>query len=365
MAGIDVVAGLDLNKKYSSTFSANFPDSALISEDVQSLSPQELARRARVQPGELCLLAGGPPCQGFSKNVPRKERRLADPRNLLMRRFLDYCEYLLPESILIENVAEMRNGFDSAYTSEICDRLDAAGYSVVHEVFNAADFGVPQRRRRAFFLATRGATAPSIPVRTHFPPRDDGVQALFATPSHVTVWEAISDLPSLTHGESIERWEYASSPESAYQELIRSDTGFVTNHQSRALRPKQLSRLAALEPGQGNKDLPRHLRVRGGYSGAYGRLTQDMVCPTITRWVFHPGSGRWGHPVDTRLISIREIARIQGFPDSFRFCGSYTDMAGQLGNAVPPLLAKAIASSLTRKNPSGARASRLLSQSRR
>lgn len=94
------------------------------------------------------------------------------------------------------------------------------------------------------------------------------------------------------------------------------------------------------------KDLPEHLKTKGGYSGAYGRLTKDMIAPTITRWVFHPGSGRWGHPIDIRLLTIREVARIQGFADSFDFVGSYVQRAGQLGNAVPPLLAEQIAKAI-------------------
>jgi DNA (cytosine-5)-methyltransferase 1 len=101
-----------------------------------------------------------------------------------------------------------------------------------------------------------------------------------------------------------------------------------------------------LQPGEGIKQLPAALRPKSGYSGAYGRLTKDMVAPTITRWVFHPGSGRYGHPVDTRVITIREAARLQGFPDTFEFVGTYTQQAGQVGNAVPPLLAAALAHTL-------------------
>lgn len=103
---------------------------------------------------------------------------------------------------------------------------------------------------------------------------------------------------------------------------------------------------ASLKPGQGHKDLPKHLQVKSAYSGAYGRLTKNLIAPTITRWVFHPGSGRWGHPVDNRTLSIREIARIQSFPDSFEFIGTYTLQAGQLGNAVPPLLIQKLAEQL-------------------
>jgi DNA (cytosine-5)-methyltransferase 1 len=108
----------------------------------------------------------------------------------------------------------------------------------------------------------------------------------------------------------------------------------------------QFARLNALKPGQGLRDLPIDLQTKGGYSGAYGRLTKDMVAPTITRWVFHPGSGRWGHPKDIRVLTIREVARIQSFPDSFEFIGSYNDQAGQLGNAVPPILIKALIDAL-------------------
>lgn len=128
--------------------------------------------------------------------------------------------------------------------------------------------------------------------------------------------------------------------------MMRMNGTSVKNHVARLLQPTQFARLSALKPGQGLKDLPVKLRVKSGYSGAYGRLTKDMIAPTITRWVFHPGSGRWGHPVDIRVLSIREVARIQSFPDNYEFVGSYTDQAGQLGNAVPPLLIKKISESM-------------------
>ena len=161
-------------------------------------------------------------------------------------------------------------------------------------------------------------------------------------PDHVTVWEAIGDLPSLAHGEGSESCEYACEPFSDFQRMMRNGSKMMSNHIARLLQPTQYARLASLDPGQGMKDLPPHLQTKGGYSGAYARLTKDMVAPTITRWVFHPGSGRWGHPVDIRTLTIREVARIQGFPDSFNFVGSFTQRAGQLGNAVPPLLAQRI-----------------------
>jgi len=344
MAGFDVVAGVDVEKKYMATFSHNFPKAKSIEMDLSKVHPNDFMELLGIRPGEITLIAGGPPCQGFSKNVPRKLRYLEDPKNLLIKTFLDYCEVLKPLLVLVENVAEMKNGFDEAYSDEILYRLTEEGYKVTHAVLNAIDYGVPQRRRRAFFLANRCGVELKVPSSTHAKPASQ--MSLLSLPSYVKVWDAIGDLPSLRHGEGQILSEYSSRPFSDYQRQMRASQARVANHIARHLQPKQYERLASLQPGQSHKDLPTHLQVRGGYSGAYGRLTKDMLAPTITRWVFHPGSGRWGHPVDARVLSIREVARIQSFPDSFEFVGSYSQQAGQLGNAVPPLLAERIAESM-------------------
>lgn len=343
-AGLRIVAGADIESHYLNSFSHNFPNALSIKDDLSKLHPSDFLNKVGLKKGSLTFLSGGPPCQGFSKNVPKKNRYLSDPNNLLIKTFLDYCEFIKPIMILMENVAEMKNGFKQAYTEEILDRLKEEGYTVTHSVLNSADYGVPQRRRRAFFMANRFGVEFKIPEPTHFPP--DPQQILFASNSHVTVREAISDLPNLKHGEGEEWVEYKIEPQSDYQRLMRNGQKKVRNHVARYLQPLQYERLAALEPGQGHKDLPVELKVKSGYSGAYGRLKWDMIAPTITRWVFHPGSGRWGHPEDTRVLTIREAARIQGFPDSFEFVGSYCQQAGQIGNAVPPLLAGKIAESM-------------------
>ena len=347
LAGYDVVAGLDVEKNFISTFSHNFPDAHAITDSIVELAPSSFAEKVGIEPGELDLLAGGPPCQGFSKNVPRRHRYLEDPKNLLVKSFLEYAEYLRPRMILMENVAEMKNGFDGQYTDEVVNRLEAAGYTVSQAVLNAADYGVPQRRRRAFFLANRHGYNFEIPRPTHV--ARPATPLLINDAQHVSVWEAIGDLPPLEHGEGQDWTSYATSFQSEYQRTMRNAHGKVRNHVARKLQPKQHARLASIGPGQGHKDLPAHLQVKTGYSGAYARLTKDMIAPTITRWVFHPGSGRWGHPVDVRVLSIREVARVQGFPDSYEFVGTYTQQAGQLGNAVPPLLAAKIVSDLDRQ----------------
>lgn len=337
LAGYEIVAGLDIEKNYISSFIHNFPNAHAITDSITTLSAPDFARRVGIKPGELDLLVGGPPCQGFSKNVPRKHRYLEDPKNLLVKSFLDYAEYLRPRTILMENVAEMKNGFDGQYTDEVVKRLELAGYTVNHAVLNAADYGVPQRRKRAFFFANREGIKFRTPQPTHAP--KSPTHSLAEEGQHVCVWDAIGDLPIIEHGEGSDWVEYATDIQSEYQGAMRNVHGSVRNHVARKLQPKQFERLSSIGPGQGHKDLPQHLQVKGGYSGAYARLTKDMIAPTITRWVFHPGSGRWGHPVNPRVLSIREVARIQSFPDSYEFVGTYTQQAGQLGNAVPPLLA--------------------------
>lgn len=344
MAGYEVSVGVDVEEKYLCTFNHNFPSAISLNKSVTDIHPSDISRLSNIVPGQLDLLVGGPPCQGFSKNVPRRYRYLDDPKNLLVKSFLQYAEFLKPSIILMENVAEMKNGFQGQYTDEVISRLTEEGYTVTHGVLNAADYGVPQRRRRAFFMANRLGLQFTIPRSTHLP--KPKTPLLITVPTHVSVWEAISDLPSIEHGMGELITAYATEAVSDYQHRVRNANGFVSNHVARSLKEIQYARLASLQPGQGHKDLPVELKVRSGYSGAYGRLTKDMIAPTITRWVFHPGSGRYGHPVDTRVISIREVARLQGFSDSFEFIGSYLQQAGQLGNAVPPLMVYNIISDL-------------------
>lgn len=343
-AGFEILAGIDVESNYLQSFTENFKEAKSINTNISELDPNMLMNELGLQKGELDLLVGGPPCQGFSKNVPKSQRSLNSENNKLVNEFLYYCEQINPKWILMENVAEMRNGFEQHYTQEIMNRLTKAGYKIIHDVFNSVDFGVPQNRRRAFFIARRDGLQPITPKPTHFKATDG--TSLDITNTYISVWDAISDLKPLKQGEGSSPDEYVCKPKNTYQSYMRDKCKVVYNHIAKSMSKKQYERMSYLKPGQGIKDLPPELRPKGGYSGAYGRLTKDMIMPTITRWVFHFGSGRWGHPVDLRLITIREAARLHSFKDSFIFKGSYNDQAGQIGNAVPPLLAKAMGESL-------------------
>lgn len=345
-AGFDIAAGMDVEPAFLKSYALNFPKAKAILCDLSEGDPIDVMEPLGIKKGDLDLLAGGPPCQGFSKNVPRRNRYMEDPQNRLVVAFLKMTTQAMPRFVLMENVAEMQNGFEQAYTHLIVELLQERGYAVKYAVLYAPYYGIPQKRRRAFFLASRDNEPFVFPVPTHFD-RDNTLN-LFSCNTYVRVWDAIGDLPELQHGEGTDPTPYHNAPFHPFQEWVRDGSQQIYNHVARRLQPTQYERLASIDPGQGMNDLPETLRPKKGYSGAYGRLTKDMLAPTITRWVFHPGSGRFGHPVTPRVITIREAARLQAFPDSFRFVGTYIQQSHQVGNAVPPLLSFHIGRALLR-----------------
>jgi DNA (cytosine-5)-methyltransferase 1 len=341
-AGARIVAGIDNWAHGLRTFKRNHPEAEAIKADLTGFGPDDLQDKvAEIKDGSVDCIVGGPPCQGFSKNVPAAYRFLEDPRNQLFKHFMLFVDALRPVVVLMENVAEIHNAYDGRVRNEICERLLKLGYRVEAKILNAADFGVPQKRRRCFFFASRGEVAPRFPTPTH---DELGKSTLFGKiQRYVSAWSAISDLPVLHNGEGSEPMPYDKEPQNAYQQLMRRDSNELWDHITRRLNDRQMARIQCLKPGQGIKDLPPDIRPNSGYSGAYGRLDFDMVAPTITRWVFHPGSGRYCHPREVRLLTMREAARVQSFSDDFRFTGSFVQKAGQIGNAVPPLVVNSFA----------------------
>lgn len=345
-AGFVVIGAVDSWPVALKSFQHNHPDAEIFDGDIREITTDHVMTTLGLTPGSLDVLVGGPPCQGFSKNVPAAYRFLLDERNQLFRDYMRFVEGLLPKVVVMENVAELYNAYDGAVREEIVMWLEELGYVVDVRVVNASHYGVPQKRRRVIFLAGRTGLAPKFPEPTHGQPEDDG---LFATRQPlVSAWEALEDLPRLNEGEGDQVLRHKERSLSQFQEWARSGSLAVTNHIARPVKPKQRARYAALLPGQAHADLPDHLRPKSGYSGAYGRLDKTMVAPTITRWVFHPGSGRYGHPDVPRIITMREAARLQSFTDDYEFLGTHNDIAGQIGNAVPPLLMYSFAPEIRR-----------------
>jgi DNA (cytosine-5)-methyltransferase 1 len=329
-AGFKVLAGAEILPRPIEAFALNFPDALPIAGDLRrGVEPNWLREHLKLKAGELDMLVGGPPCQGWSKNTPASKRTLDDERNGLMLRYLDFVQAFRPKGVLIENVAEAINAYGATASELMIERLESLGYTAKLYREVATDYGVPQRRRRAIIVAVSDGATPVPHIDQ--PAKSDGTET--------TVWEAISDLPTLTIGQSSSK--YASSAKTAYQRWARRGPAELTAHYARKLTENQMRRVRHLPPGSGAgiKDLPDHVRPKMGYSGAYGRLFADQPARTITKWVFHPGSGRFLHPFDNRVITIREAARLQGFPDWFRFVGSYIEQAHMVGEAVPPLMA--------------------------
>lgn len=355
LAGFESLCAIELEAKALATYKRNYPNTKIVHQDIRKVNPSDLRSCLGLQKEELTALVGGPPCQGFSRNIPANYRYLSDSRNQLYRAFLGFVQEFKPLYVVMENVPEILNAYGGVVRNEITEQLEAQGYKVTSTSLNSANYGVPQTRARAFFLASLDKLL-QFPKPTHF----GEIKSDYRTTkschqltllqsnisSVITVRDAIGDLPPLSAGQEYDAEIYPLPPQTAYQAMIRHGSTKLINHVARALSPIQLSRARVLSEGQDARDLPPELAPKKPYSGAYGRLHWDKPARTITKWVFHPGSGRFFHPTQNRTITIREAARLQSYPDSFHFLGTYTDMASQIGESVPPLLGKVIAASI-------------------
>ena len=353
LAGFETLCAIDSNKKALATYQHNYPNTKVIHQDIREVNPSELRHNLGLEREQLKAIIGGPPCQGFSRNIPAEYRYIDDPQNQLYKSFLDFVKEFKPLYVIMENVPEILTAYKGLFKYQITNQLESLGYKVISSSLNAAKYGVPQTRSRAFFIASLDRLI-VLPNPTH---NDDDIKVksknkessyqtnLLKSNSSpiVTVKDAIGDLPELNAGQKYDEDRYPSDPQTSYQTLIRHNSSKITNHIARALSSIQMSRVKLLKEGQDARNLPPELAPKKHYSGAYGRLYWDQPAKTITRWVFHPGSGRFFHPTQDRTITIREAARLHSYPDTFHFLGTYTEMASQIGESVPPLLAKTIA----------------------
>lgn len=234
-----------------------------------------------------------------------------------------------PKYFVIENVPNLLTTEGGYFKDEIVELFSGIGYVVSCGVLCAADFGVPQDRHRTCILGKLGATEPvSLP-------KPNG--------THTTVWDAISDLSYLESGEGAEEQGYRNAPQSNYQRMLRAGSDELCNHIATRHSKTTLERLEMIAPECGKEMLPEEHHTKSIYSGTWCRMKKDGIAKTITTRYDTPSSGEFTHPYLNRAITTREAARIQSFPDTFRFYGSKSSQMKQVGNAVPPLLGKAIA----------------------
>ena len=335
-AGFRVLAGNDVMPSAGATFRATHPEAKFYSKPASELSADELFADLGLVRGQLDCLIGGPPCQGFS--VYNHRRGLHDPRSHLFRDFLSLVEDLNPKWVVIENVTGIFSAGNGQAVDDIKSVLGDLGYKAEVKVLRAEDYGVPQLRRRAVFLATRVDVPISFPIPSH----GEGLEPL------VTVEDAIGDLPPLENGEDLGDLEYTSSPTSQYQRAMRGNSLHATCHAASKLGKINIERMKHIPQGGSWRDIPFDLLPEGmkrakrsDHTKRYGRLRADGQASTIlTKCDVHWGA--YIHPEQDRSLTVREAARFQSFPDWYVFSGSRTEQYVQVGNAVPPLLARAI-----------------------
>lgn len=272
------------------------------------------------------MIIGGPPCQGFS--MKGKKLGLNDPRNFLFLEYVDIVKHIRPKVFVLENVKSMISSADGYFIKSAVDEFKKLGYYVNYGVLNSRNFGIPQKRERAFII---GSLSSDILL-----PKGNSKE--------VSIHDAISDLSYLESGESSDK--YLHAPKSSYQKIMRKKSSTLQWHS--ATRHSDLAiKKMKLIPEKGNKfDLPVHLRTKQKFNTTWSRLIWNDVSPTIDTRFDTPSNGQNIHPILHRAITPREAARIQSFPDTFHFHGKKTQVCKQIGNAVPPLLAKAIANKI-------------------
>ena len=363
LAGFHSLFANELSSSYAETLKKSHPDTEVETGDIREVDASAVRRGLGLAQGELDLLAGGPPCQGFSINAPK--RSLEDERNHLFKDYLRFAEEFHPKFILIENVPGMISFERGQTVQEILLALGSLGYQADVRVLFAPHYGIPQARWRTIILANRIGIEPlaMFPVpkffaegRANFTTTllSKSVVLDFASVRHaalrsfVNVGDAISDLPPIENGGGEMVCNYQAGPQSEYQTLLRDDNCSVVNHQCARLGQVNLERLKHIPPGGSWRDIPHELLPKGmqrarrsDHTKRYGRLHPEQLGSTILTKC-DPHWGTYVHPTQDRVLSVREAARIQSFPDRVRFFGSLTEQYEQVGNAVPPLFAREI-----------------------
>lgn len=322
-AGFNVLIGIDNDAKALETFELNHHESKSICGDITTVT-YEKDIKSLIGDKKIDVIIGGPPCQGMSLSGFRK---LDDPRNKLYLSYIRLVDEIRPDAFVIENVPGLVSLFGGQIKESIIEKFTEMGYNICYQIMCAADYGVPQNRRRVVFVGFKDGTT------FEFPPKSTDV---------VTCEMALSDLPPLIDDLGTDDGViYYTDPKNSYQRLMRQKSMLVHNHVA-AKHSEKVRQIISLVPAGGNyKDLPEEYRDTRHFHVAWTRFPDDKPAPTIDT-----GHRHHFHYKYDRVPTVRECARIQSFPDDFIFLGNKTQQFRQVGNAVPPLMAQAIAEQL-------------------
>lgn len=346
-AGYNIVYATDFDKSAIETYKKNFPNTLAECKDIKDIDFSQLLVDLELEQGEIDILIGGPPCQGFSTAGPRF---WDDPRNHLLKQYIRALEIIKPKWFLMENVEGLLTSNDGEYIKETVKAFIKLGYSIRLEKVYSQEYAVPQRRKRVIIIGNR------LGIDFSFPhPTTHSYGKIFRK-SSLTIEHALFGLPKPTLENRELKYDIDFS--NSWAKTLKSKSDIVTDHFIQKIDETQLERISMLKQGQTMKDLPEYLQhpsfkkratrrvmdgtpseKRGGAPSGLKRLKSDEPSLTITGAAIR----EFIHPNENRCLTIRECARIQTFPDDFIFIGSNGDKIQQIGNAIPPLLAKTFA----------------------
>lgn len=346
-AGFQSVLANEYDEMAGFTFKTNHPNVPLVIKDVKDLSVEEILQLTKLKVGELSMISGGPPCQGFSLAGPRLD---GDPRNQMFKEFVRLVNGLQPEVFLFENVSGIMSMAGGSALKAIVSEFTTIGYKCEYKLLSAADYGVPQARPRFILIGVRDGETIGFPEPTHGSVKDNF--DLFASDlkPYRTVWDALSDLPVIYQGEGAEELQHSGIYENDYQEERRGERrpGTIFNHRATRHSDLIVQRYAAIPEGGDNSQVPDELRTKkvNVFKLHSQKPSRTVTCNHRTDLL---------HPKVPRGTTVREAARLQSFDDDYQFFGNLTRKAkwvtqdDQVGNAVPPLLAKALGEHIKRK----------------
>jgi DNA (cytosine-5)-methyltransferase 1 len=371
LAGAKVVGAIEMDSWACETFKFNHPQATVMQGDITVMTDEQIVNAfAKYKPD---IVLGGPPCQGFSicnKNSGDPK----DPKNSLFKEFIRVGRLLKPKVMIMENVPNLvkaKTESDDLVIEIIKNELRSLGYYVEHRILEATDYGVPQIRKRLVVIATQKKLENPFPEKTH---------STMSTPDLLeigfekcpTLWDAISDLPEIEARGGAEEVEYSKSPQNEYQRLLRNGATKIFNHKAMNHSKRLVERFASMSCGDSSADVPDHLRPLKRNSTEFSDKTYDQnnrrmhpnrQCHTVPASFY----ANFVHPYKNRNFTAREGARIQSFPDWYVFKGKPTVVShkllqregrleekhlcqyNQIGNAVPPLMAKAIAENILKQ----------------
>lgn len=325
MSEFQILAANEIEKDISIAYSLNHPNVAMINCDINQLTEEKLKEILKGQ--KVDLIVGGPPCQSYST----LGKRQMDERANLFMQYKRILNILKPKAFVFENVSGILSMNKGNLFKKVKSEFESLGYELKYKLLDAADYGVPQHRERVILVGIKGKNDFEYPLPTH----GDKLKP------YITLEEAIGDLPPIKSGQTDNSFNNAITND--FLKFVRKDDEVMTEHSAPKNGEHLIQIMEALQDGQSKDDLPESIRPTSGYGNTYAKLWWKKPSTTITRNFACPSSSRCIHPRDSRAMSIREGARLQSFPDDYKFYGSDGMKRLEIGNSVPPLLSKVIA----------------------